>query len=149
MTQYFLDSSALVKRYVVESGTPWVVDLVEGDGHLLVSRLTLVELTATVVRRARAGDLSADDLAVVLEVVENEFRTRYDVIEVGGAVVSRALDVVRAHGLRAADAIQLACALTAFGASSASTETAVVSSDQELNAAAEKEGLRVMDPQAQ
>lgn len=79
--------------------------------------------------------------------MENEFRTRFDVIELGSAVIGRSVDLLRVHTLRAADAIQLACALMAVGTSRTDVEFFFLSSDVELNAAAETEGLTVVDPQ--
>ena len=48
MGAYYLDSSALTKRYVAERGTVWVTDLVDpaaGNALWTVS-LTVVEVTA-------------------------------------------------------------------------------------------------------
>jgi len=69
------------------------------------------------------------------------------VIELGGATITRSIDLIRVHALRAADGIQLACALIAASESATNREFLFVSADVELNAAAEKEGLTVLDPQ--
>src|SRR5271166_2092441 len=52
---YFVDSSALVKRYVQEVGTPWVRRLTHrGQAHeIYLASITPVELTAAVARRRR------------------------------------------------------------------------------------------------
>ncbi|MGD2110782.1 MAG: type II toxin-antitoxin system VapC family toxin [Phycisphaerae bacterium] len=141
MGRCFLDSSALVKRYILEKGTAPVVDMVAGPDRLTVSRLAWVEVTATLVRRARGGDLSTDALGDILRQLEEELRTRFDVIELGAATITRSVDLVRAHALRAADGIQLACALLAQG-----DALIFVSSDGQLNAAAAREGFTVLDP---
>ena len=49
MAAYVLDSSALIKRYVRETGTIWVRALTDfRAGHLIyVARIAAVELTAT------------------------------------------------------------------------------------------------------
>jgi hypothetical protein len=37
MTHYFLDSSALIKRYVAETGTNWVRSIIlPGSGNIIV-----------------------------------------------------------------------------------------------------------------
>ena len=87
MGRCFLDSSALVKRYIREHGTERVVDIVGGPDRLTVSRLAWVEVTATLARRAKGGDLSPDALAEILHQLEDELRTRFDVIELGAARV--------------------------------------------------------------
>ncbi len=147
MPRFFLDSSALVKRYVIERGTDRIVELLEGTEPLVASRLTLVEVTATVVRRAKGGDLAAHHLETVLPTLEREFRARFEVIELARATLTRSADLIRVHALRAADGIQLACALIGAGPATGDDEFIFVSSDSELNGAAEKEGLTVLDPQ--
>jgi hypothetical protein len=57
----------------------------------------------------------------------------------------QSVHLARLHALRAADAIQLACALIACNRAP-SHEFIVVGSDQELNADASTEGLMVLDP---
>jgi cell division protein FtsW (lipid II flippase) len=49
MAAYFLDSSALIKRYVQERGTAWIrasIDPAAGH-HIFAARLALVEVAAT------------------------------------------------------------------------------------------------------
>ena len=146
MARIFLDSSALVKRFILEEGTPRVLELLQAAEPVVVSRLAMVEVACTIVRRTKAGDIATEHLDSVLQTLDSDFRTRFDVIELGGATMMRALDVARTHGLRAADAIQLACALVAKGGQPGSPELVFVSSDTELNAAAEAENLSVLDP---
>jgi predicted nucleic acid-binding protein len=49
---YFLDSSALVKRYVEEDGTAWVRRLTRRNGHnrIYLTRITPVEVTSSIIR---------------------------------------------------------------------------------------------------
>jgi len=147
MALLFLETSALAKRYIIEEGTPHVLELFESEDRLAVSRLALVEVTSAVVRRAKAGDISGDDLVSLLQTLEDDFRTRFSVIELAAATITRSVDLVRAYALRAADAIQLGCALMAAGGSPHSSNFLFVSSDEELNAAARKEGFTILDPQ--
>lgn len=37
---YFLDTSALVKRYMTEIGTAWVEGLIESNHKIILSRVT-------------------------------------------------------------------------------------------------------------
>jgi len=55
--QYYLDSSALVKRYVAETGTDWIGRLcaVEAGNTLYTARMTGAEIAAALFRRAREG----------------------------------------------------------------------------------------------
>jgi hypothetical protein len=145
---YFIDSSALLKLYVEEPGSLRVAQLVEsvGRGAVVISRLTTVEVTSALVRRCRRGDFSADDVTRAIGFLEDDVTTRFQVVELDGAAILRAISLIRRHGLRAADAIQLACALLAAGGRPAEAGLTLVSSDEELNEAAAREGQVVLDP---
>lgn len=148
MANYFLDSSALVKRYVEEPGSDWVVGL-GGAGRgdpIIVSRLAWLEVTSAAVRRARAGDLGEQDLRWLLGRLEEDMRRRYRVVAVGEGTIVQAWDLVVKHGLRAADGLQLACALAARSSLPEGESLTLVSSDRELNEAAVAEQVGVVDP---
>jgi hypothetical protein len=52
MAIFFFDSSALLKRYVAEPGSRWIIDLLGAGGHrFYVSRLTRLECIAALSRR--------------------------------------------------------------------------------------------------
>lgn len=146
MAQFFLDSSALVKRFVQEVGTPFVLGLVKSEANIIVSRLTHVEVVSAMVRRAKTRDIEKNVLEDFFDAVESEFSTRYEIVELGGAVVAQSVALTREHGLRAADSIQLASAVTAATTLPLVGNLSFVSSDVELNAAAEAAGLQVVDP---
>jgi uncharacterized protein len=55
---YFFDSSAIVKRYLNETGTSWVssiTDLATGN-HIYMVSITLVEVISAITRKARGID---------------------------------------------------------------------------------------------
>lgn len=55
MAAYFLDTSAIVKRYVAEPGQTWILSLCDlAQQHdLYISQAALVEVVATICRRTR------------------------------------------------------------------------------------------------
>src|SRR3954452_10326606 len=56
MARYFLDTSALIKNYHVESGTPDVQRIMTEPGaELLISRLALVETLSGFAAKVRTG----------------------------------------------------------------------------------------------
>jgi len=66
---YFADSSALVKRYVQETGTSWVRRLTRRSPStvIYIARITAVEVTSIPTRRASKGDwLCREKLAASL-----------------------------------------------------------------------------------
>ena len=65
MTTYYLDTNALVKRYVDETGSPWLRALLDAAPcpSVVLVRLVVVELTSALIRRVREGVVSATEYA--------------------------------------------------------------------------------------
>jgi hypothetical protein len=61
MADDFFDTSALVKRHVIETGSAWVRSLVRARAahDLYIARITAVEVTSAITRRQQGGQLSA------------------------------------------------------------------------------------------
>jgi predicted nucleic acid-binding protein len=146
MAQYFIDSSALLKRYRDETGSQRVVELMATSERSVVSRLAHVEVSAALVRRARQSAGVTRDLESVLSALDNDIRRDFRVVEFSEPLIARAVDLVRAYGLRAADAIQLAAALVSRPDPPPAAGFYLMSADDELNAAATAEGLPVENP---
>jgi hypothetical protein len=94
MPTFFLDSSALVKRYVDEIGTDRVLALVTQPGRLVVSRLAFVEVTAAVSRRRRAGGISSEQCEEILAVLDQDFEDRFEAVDLTSAVITEAVGLV-------------------------------------------------------
>lgn len=110
MAVYFFDSSALVKRYVVESGTQWVCDLCDpATGHTLyIVRITGAEVIAALARRTRTGSLTQSAAQNTMAAFRDDFGGSYLISELTPALVERAMDLAQMYGLRGYDAVQLA-----------------------------------------
>ena len=145
MAAYFLDSSAVMKRYVQETGTVWVRALTaSGTGNFFyLARITDVEVTAALARRRGQAGLSAVQAVAALRQFRRDFGQDYRVVEITIALLQRAAQLADTHALRGYDAVQLAVALDVHARDQA---LVLVSADAELNAAATAEGLRVEDP---
>src|SRR5688572_31978513 len=113
MAVYFFDSSAVVKRYVRETGTPWVIGRITPmAGHsIYIARITGVEVVAAIARQGRGGGISAADAATAIGQFRYDFANQYHVIEITAGLVGSAMTLAEAHALRGYDAIQLAAAL--------------------------------------
>jgi predicted nucleic acid-binding protein len=142
---YFLDSSAVMKRYVQETGTVWVRALTaSGTGNFFyLARITDVEVTAALARRRGQPGLSVVQAVAALRQFRRDFGQDYRVVEITIALLQRAVQLADTHALRGYDAVQLAVALDVHARDQA---LVLVSADAELNAAATAEGLRVDDP---
>ena len=150
MAHYYLDSSALVERYVSEAGTLWVDRLCDAaSGHTLYTvRVSAAEIIAALFRRVRIGSLSLSDAQAQATQFKADLVFDYHIIEVTGPVVDAAMALAEHHGLRRYDAIQLAGALELQKVLSASglPPLTFVCADTDLNTAAAAEGLPVEDP---
>jgi predicted nucleic acid-binding protein len=148
-TAYFLDSSASVKRYVVETGTTWVRSITrrKPGTHLYIALITAVEVTSAVARR-RGLSLPSARASLILSRFRKHLAGRYLASEITPALVNDAMKLANTHRLRAYDAMQLASAVDLYKDWSANRLGAFVfvSADRNLNAAATAEGLTVDDP---
>jgi predicted nucleic acid-binding protein len=113
MTTYYLDASALSKRYVQEKGTAWVRMLVDpAAGHtLLTARITMVEIYSALARRKREGSIPTSNVQVAVQAFTAHSATEYDFVELNLNIVTLAQGLLERHPLRAYDAVQLASAL--------------------------------------
>jgi uncharacterized protein len=150
MADYFFDTSALVKRHVTESGSPWVKSLVHAKaGHTLyIARVTAVEITSAITRRQHAGDLSTARAGAILGHFRRHLINRYRIVELTPTLFDDAMLTARKHRLRAYDAVQLAVALDVHRLQEVAGlgPVTLVSADRDLNTAALAEGLTVEDP---
>lgn len=154
MTYYFLDTSALVKRYVAnEVGHSWVTSLFSPSaGHtVFIAEIALVETVAAFCRMARSAPprVSAVDRDMLITLFrDRDARHDYFIVPVGRYIFTTAANLCRVHPLRAYDAIQLACALQARDDARVAGVAApiFVTADNDLLAAALAEGLTTGNP---
>ncbi len=150
MAAFFFDSSALVKRFARETGSAWVFDLIKpSHGHTIyIARITAVEVVSAIVRRMRAGSIASAAANKALSRLERSLLLRYAFVEIHEPLITRAMQLAKAHALRGYDAVQLSAALNVndgrlkTGASSIT----LISADEALNSAAIAEGLQVDNP---
>jgi uncharacterized protein len=152
VTGYFLDTSALVKRYVVENGTTWMRAITHLDReHVFhTAQITLVEIMAAINRRHREGSLSAQFRDDAAKLFQQHLRNQYNVVRLTMAVIKDAQSLTDKHPLRAYDAVQLASALRINRQTIADGAPAItfVCADTRLLAIAAAEGLATQDPAA-
>jgi hypothetical protein len=149
LSVYYLDTSALVKLYVREPGTEQMLQLAgRASGNTLaILSLARVEFRSALRRRERAGDVPHQAVDKALARVEGHLQNRYLVQPVTDAVIEQAMALLDRHPLRAYDAVQLAGCLSLQ--SRVEQGPSFVCTDQDLLAAASKEGLSIFNPAAQ
>jgi predicted nucleic acid-binding protein len=145
MPGYFIDSSAPVKRYRIEKGSQRLSELLKIADQVLISRLTIVEVSATIVRRSKQAGAPQQDLRATLSFLDADIEDVFDVVELNKPLLELAVASTRKHALRGADAIQLASAMLTRR-HMPNVQLALIACDLELNAAAVAEGLQVENP---
>jgi predicted nucleic acid-binding protein len=147
---YFVDSSALVKRYVAEVGTAWLQSLADPDSrnHLIIARITQVEVAGALVRREREGSLDSEAISRALDTLRYDLDTQYQVVELDPTVAGTAAQLVRLHPLRAYDAVQLASAQQIYAAFAQDVDSpfTFLTADDRLLTVAESVGLPTDNP---
>lgn len=156
MGSYFLDTSALVKRYIAEVGHEWVEAIYTPDAEhtIIISQAALVEAVATFCHKARDPNvdqrISEADRNQAIAVFRRDARRQYNVVPVTTTLYTRAGNLCLHHRLRAYDAVQLACALTTRDKLAALGVAPVfVSADLMLLDIAAAEGLTIANPNTQ
>jgi predicted nucleic acid-binding protein len=155
MDNLYLDSSAVVKYYVPETGSAWVRELIDAQAdeqkwehEISISQLTMVEVAAAVEKRRRMKGISQLDRVRTLARFGIDYRQRYTIVRVSDSIVEWAVDLTSHHPLRAYDAVQLATALRLNQVlrENRLPPLAFVSADENLCQAAEAEGLTAVNP---
>ena len=106
----YLDASALVKRYVKETGTEEVQRLLKGAAVIGTAAITRVEVAAALAKAVRMGVLSGDEALEALGSFRDDWRS-FERLQVTETVLSRAADLAWERNLRAYHAAHLAAAL--------------------------------------
>ena len=137
MWAYF-DTSALVKRYIDESGRREVLQLLRRH-ECVASAVLPVELRSALRRRVTEGALEAARVPQILKRVAAD-RAYWTLVEVGTEVLSAAEKLVAVHPLRTLDAIHVASAQV-FATGVSESDLMFVSADKRQTEAAAVIGL--------
>jgi predicted nucleic acid-binding protein len=139
VTRYF-DASALVKRYVRETGSTLVRQLLPSETPAS-SRLSEVEVASGIIRRAREGAFTPRHRDRMLAALQRDLPA-IAIVEVIPEIAAEARALLLRHSLRAGDAIQLASGL--FLQRQLGQPVPFVAFDRRLLEAAQAEGLTVI-----
>jgi predicted nucleic acid-binding protein len=151
VTDYFLDASAVVKRYADEAGSAWVRQITDPQAQntILLAEITLAEVTAALAAKQRAPKgITLEQRNRVLSRFFQDCDEHFTLVSIDRSVIDRAVDLAQRHRLRAYDAVQLATALEASAITQAQALPALtfVAADTDLLTAAAAEHLSVENP---
>ena len=149
MSLYYLETSALVKLYVYESGTERLLALTASDaGHrFAILLLAQVEFRAAIRRRQRTGEIPDSAADELIETFRRHAEGKFLIQSFSDSVLDVALALVDSYALRGYDAVQLAGYLV-LRSISGTEEPTFVCADKALLAVARNEGCPVLDPSA-
>jgi uncharacterized protein len=106
----YVDTSALIKKYVNEAGSDQVVALFDQYPILGTAALTQVEMASAMAKAARLGWVDRAEITMVWQDFLSHWPA-YTRLPVSPGIVERAASLAWRHTLRAYDSIHLASAL--------------------------------------
>jgi predicted nucleic acid-binding protein len=154
MNHFFLDASALAKRYTLEAGSDKVNHLFLSCQHDRFHCLMLGagEVISVLVRRHNSGLLTQAAFAQALTNIRQEVidATDFRTVTVDKTTLGASFALIITYSINATDAAVLRITLDlAAGCRLSGDDVVLVASDQRLLKAAQAEGLLTFDPETQ
>ena len=106
----YLDSSALVKRYIQEKASQEVQAWIEAADMVVTGLITRVEVAAAIARASRMKFVTQEETLAALRQFRMEWES-FQRLPITENTVARGDNLAVEHNLRGYDATHLACAL--------------------------------------
>jgi predicted nucleic acid-binding protein len=103
MSHFYLDASAVVKRYSLETGSAWVKTLTDPlAGHTIVlGEITLAEVAAALAAKHRApGGIARGERDRALALFLSHCDIEYELIALSRYTIDRAVNLTQNYRLR-------------------------------------------------
>lgn len=154
MVSFFLDASALAKRYVPETGSALVDFLFDrvAEHRIYVLNIGCAEVVSVLVRKKNVGMVSTAQFNQALLVFDKEVvqSSAKHLLAFDNSIITDALALIVKHSVNANDAILLRVSMDIRQhLRSGVDDLALVASDQRLLRAAQTEGLATFNPETQ
>ena len=107
----YLDTSALIKRFVDEKGSALVQFIVQRRGTIATAKIAYAEIFAGLARKFRERHLSRLEYDLTCRQFESDWHA-YLRVELGDQILLLARDLIQRHPLRGFDAVHLASAVS-------------------------------------
>jgi predicted nucleic acid-binding protein len=150
MAVFYLDASALLKRYRTEKGTEIVDDIYDGRGEqhiILTSQLTCIEVESVAARARKGGILNDREYKTLLGAFSGDLAEGLRLVAIGPERLVEAAEIVREVPLRSLDAIHYTV-VRRLNILWGSHPFVFVGSDRELLDACQANGIEYVDPEA-
>ena len=136
----FFDTSALIKRYVIEEGSKKVDKLMDRADNIIVSAITEIEAHSTFKRLLMEKAISQTDYKTLITEFEIDY-PYFSKIIFDNLIVTNAKLLIDKYQLKTLDSIQLGTALLLKD----EIDYFIVC-DSKLVKAGKKEGLKIINP---
>ena len=105
-----VDSSSFAKRYVQETGSDQLYQVLQNATELALCVVVVPEIISGLNRRKREGFLSLENYNLAKKQLLNDVRDS-TILQITPSVVLRSIKLLEANILRAMDSFHIACAL--------------------------------------
>ena len=140
----YLDTSALIKRFVLEEGRERILSLTDATHDVATATIAYAEVYSGLTRQKNRHALSLRQYRALCDRFEVDWIS-YRHVELTSDVLRLARDLIRRRGLYSADAIHIASALELRRA--LGEAVLFVAADRPLLRAAAAEGLESLNPE--
>mgnify|MGYP000331973244 CR=1 FL=1 len=137
---YYFDTSALIKRYILEQGSNKVDNLFESAEAIFVSAITKIESISTIKRLLSEKVISQEEYTRLKNEIIYDFNY-FSIISLNSTIEKQAINLIETYQLKTLDSIQLACFI-----SIRDQVNAIVLSDKKLEIAARQENFDIINP---
>ena len=134
----YLDASAVVKRYLSESGSAQVASLIAEAQAIATAVISRAEVAAAFAKAARVGLVSRESALEALTAFNGDWQDLMR-LQISDPLAARAGTLAWEHGLRGYDAVHLATAL--MWQETLGEMVTVATFDRELWRSAQSSGL--------
>lgn len=143
MDYYLFDTSALVKRYHQEIGTENVDEIFDAEERMIIiSNLSVSEFVSAINRKKIENAITEEDLNLVLSRFFTDIMEDFTIVGIADSHITSSVELILEHNLKALDSLQLSTALEL-----SELDITFVGADEKLCETAEKEGLKVVNPE--
>lgn len=151
MNLYYLDTSALVKRYRPEKGSENLDELFKLSSptqkRMITSLFSVVEFTSAGNRLTKEGVISNTTYDQLILTFSEDTNENVHFIPLDDEIIFNGVEIVKKYGLKPGDAIQLSSAIRSLvTVSDYNVQIIFVASDRALCSAAAHEGFSILDP---
>ena len=140
----YLDTSALVKRYVREKGSDRIEETLLSEDMVSTSKLAFPELVSALAKKRRSHDLTEKSFRMAVNRFDEDWRD-FLIVDFHDDLFPIIRTVITKHALRGADAVHLSSAL--WLTQSSRLPLVFCASDAQLITAARAESLETLDPE--